>query len=391
MNHLARIATLQQALAAHGLEGAVLAFSRDIYYYTGLALPAWLLVRQGDWRLFLRRGLETLPEACPLDKERISAGLNLAQACAQVFPGAGQGRKIGLELDLLTVLEGKRYQAALGSRELVDVTPLVMAQRLVKDPEELACLEAACAVMALGHQAALKALRPGVSELAWAAAIENAQRLAGHQGVYFLRQADVLMGRGPAASGPHLVQNSGTIFTVTGVGLHPSLPAGPSARCLEPGDLALADIPSCVGGYHGDMSRMYALGTPPAGARELCWALQEISDGLLDGLRPGMAGQEACQLAHGLAGRLGLADSFQRLPSGLAIHYIGHGVGLELNEPPLITPKNPAPLQAGMTLALELHMLHPAGYLLKLEDTMHLTNQGGRLLTTEGRSLNEVQ
>ncbi|MBI5523307.1 MAG: aminopeptidase P family protein [Desulfarculus sp.] len=385
-----RLTALQGSLRENNLAGAVLAFSRDVYYYTGLALPAWLMVRPDDWRLFLRRGLETLPGDCPVENGRITAGLDLAGACAQFFPGLGAGEKVGLELDMLSMLEGRRYQKALGARELVNVSPLVMDMRLVKDLGEVASLERACAALAAGHQAALMALHEGVTELEWAAAIENAQRLAGHQGVFFFRQPDVLMGRGPVASGPHLTRTTGTVFTATGAGLHPSLPAGPSARTLEPGDLVLADIPACLEGYHADMSRMHALGEPPAGAAELCDALRQISDGWLAGLRPGMTCQEACQIAHDLAAGLGLADAFQRLPSGAIIPYVGHGVGLELNEPPLITPRNPARLAAGMTLALELHLLHPGGFLLKLEDTLHLTERGGRLLTREGRGLNLV-
>lgn len=390
MDHTHRIATLQEALRDQGLSGAVLAFSRDVYYYTGLALPSWLMVRPDGWRLFLRRGPETLPDHCPVESARITAGLDLATACARFFPGAGQGEKIGLELDMLSVLEGRRYQKALGAREMVNVSPLVMAQRLVKDPGEVACLEGACAALAAGHRAALTALRPGVSELQWAAVIENAQRRAGHLGVFFFHQRDVLMGRGPVASGPGLSRTTGTVFTATGLGLHPALPAGPSARIIQPGDLVLCDIPACREGYHADMSRMYALGDPPAGSAELCAALREIGDGLLAGLRPGMACAEACRLALDLAAGLGLDDAFQRLPSGAAIPYVGHGLGLELNEPPLITPRNPAVLLEGMTLALELHLMHPGGFLLKLEDTMVLTAQGGRLLTTQGRGLNRA-
>ncbi|MFH1035363.1 MAG: Xaa-Pro peptidase family protein [Pseudomonadota bacterium] len=390
MNHAPRIALLQQALAERGLAGAILIYSRDVYYYSGLALPAWLMVRPDDWRLFLRRGLETLPADCPLAPERISAGLDMSAARAAMFPGPGQGHKIGLELDMLPVLEARRWQKALGAREMVDVSPLVLAQRLLKDPGEVASLERACGALAAGHAAALRNLRPGLSELEWAAAIEQAQRLAGHLGVFFFRQADVLMGRGPVASGPGLTRTTGTVFTATGAGLHPCLPAGPSARHLQVGDLALTDIPACLEGYHADMSRMYALGDPPAQAAELCAALTEIGDGIIAGLRPGLTCGQACQMAHDLAGGLGLGESFQRLPSGAAISYIGHGLGLELNEPPLITPQNPARLAGGMTLALELHLMHPAGYLLKLEDTLHLDQGGARLLTPQGRGLNRV-
>lgn len=389
--HPQRLARLQAALKEQGLAGAVISNSRDVYYYTGVALPAWLLVRHDDYRLSLRRGLEALAyldSTCTLDEGCLVAEGRLERACSLLFSGPGQGEKIGAELDLIPMATGLELMKALGGRQLADVTPLVMAQRVVKDQGEIASLEKACAAVQAGHRAGLAALRPGLSELELAVAIESAQRLAGHLGTYFLRQFDVLMGGGPVASGPNLGRITGTVFTLTGVGLHSSLPGGPSLRALQPGDLAETDIPACVEGYHADQSRMYGLDPLPEGTDEVYAGLRAISDRLLAELRPGLTCAQACQLADQAAQDLGLEKSFQRFPNGSKAHYIGHGVGLELNEPPVLAAKSQTPLQENMTLALELHMLHPQGLLMKLEDTFVLTAQGGRNLTPQGRRVN---
>ncbi len=390
MDYDKQVAELQGSLSDAGLAGAVLSWSRDVYYYTGVATPAWLMARPDDYRLFLRRGAEHARAACGLDPACLREESRLTRACAAMFPGAGAGEKIGAELDILNLGEAAALQRALGGRELSDLTPLVLAQRMVKEPGEVAAVEAACAATAAGHRAALAALRPGLTELELAAAIEHAQRLAGHQGVYFFRQTDVLMANGPVASGPDVARMTGTVFTATGVGLHPSLPAGPSRRALAPGELALTDIPACVEGYHADQTRMYALASAPAAAWEMCGGLRELSDALMAALRPGMTCVQACALADELARAAGLGGNFQRFPGGAKAHYIGHGVGLELNEPPVISTRNPTRLAAGMTLALELHLNGPEGLFVKLEDTVHLEAGGARLLTGPGRGLNEA-
>lgn len=73
--------------------------------------------------------------------------------------------------------------------------------------------------------------------------------------------------------------------------------------------------------------------------------------------------------------------------SGAHAHFVGHGVGLELNEPPLIARNHGAVLQAGMVLTLEMHLMEPEGHTLKLEDTLHIRPDGGELLTSSPREL----
>jgi Xaa-Pro aminopeptidase len=261
---------------------------------------------------------------------------------------------------------------------------------MVKNPSEVNSIRKACSAIHSGHLAAASVLRPGITELELAAAVENAQRVAGHEGCFFLRSTDFVMSRGPLASGPNLRHTSGTLYTLTGTGLSSAVPTGPSRRIIEPFDLVLIDIPTCVEGYHADQSRMYAAGRAPSRAKDLFEELREVADHIIQNMRPGITVRDLFNDAFSHAESIGLKDSFMRFDNGSRAHFIGHGVGLEINEPPLLSANSDVLLLPGMTLALELHLMEPEAYTVKLEDTLHITEMGADFLTLSPRLLIEV-
>ncbi len=387
MKSAARIKHLQEAIRERRLAGAILFYSRDIYYYTGTSQPAYLVVRPDDYRLLVSRGHDIALGESDLEPGRILDGRKPQDLMAPQFPGPGTGEQVGTELDLLTVPQANFLSRALGSRSLVDISPEVLRQRMVKDGEEIESISRACAAIHAGHEAALAGLKAGMSELELAALVELAQRLAGHEGCFFMRATDLVMSRGPLASGPNLRHTSGTLFTLSGVGLSRAVTTGPSRRRIEHGDLVLVDIPACIDGYHGDQSRTYAVGRAPAKASDLFLKLKEVADHLIGSLRPGLTNGEAFALSQDRAAALGLEKSFLAFASGAKAHFVGHGIGLELNEPPLLARNGATVLKEGMALAIEMHLMEPDGLTMKLEDTVQLTSGGARLLTLSPREL----
>jgi Xaa-Pro dipeptidase len=115
-----------------------------------------------------------------------------------------------------------------------------------------------------------------------------------------------------------------------------------------------------------------------------------VADHLLANLRPGMTSGQAFALAQAQAVALGLGEAFMAFASGAKAHFVGHGVGLELNEPPLLAQNSATVLKEGMVLALEMHVMEPDGLTLKLEDTVHLTARGTQPLTLSPRELTVV-
>ena len=157
-----RINRLQEAIRDRGLAGAILFYSRDIYYYTGTSQPAYLVVLPDDYRLLIRRGYDLARRESGLEDERIQDGRKPQAMMARLFPGPGTGEKVGTELDMLTVPHAQSLSRALGGRQLVDLSPAVLQQRMVKDAEEIESIKKACAAIQAGHLATrlLPAPRP---------------------------------------------------------------------------------------------------------------------------------------------------------------------------------------------------------------------------------------
>jgi Xaa-Pro aminopeptidase len=370
------------------MAGAILFHSRDVFYYTGTAQPAYLVVLPDDYSLYIRRGYEIACRECFLPAERVVDAKSFDASLRSLFPGPGTGEKIGVEMDLITLSQAQSLKKALGDREFADVSGIVLEQRMTKDPAEVGCIRKACAAIHAGHHAAMACLRPGLTELELTAAIEYAQRLAGHEGCFFMRAPEFVMSRGPLASGPNLRETSGTLFALSGVGLSSAIPTSASRRIMEQGDLVLVDIPACIEGYHGDQSRTYSVGAASQKAKEMFGKIREIADTIIRAMVPGAPCSELFRLAHAKAEELGEGDDFLRFASGARAHFIGHGIGLEINEPPVMTAGSKVALKDGMVLALELHLLEAEGLAMKLEDTILVTGKGVEILTESPRELN---
>lgn len=388
-----RIHCLQEILKDDGVTGGILFHSRDVCYYTNTAQPSYLAIRPDEYMLFVRRGYDIAVAESWLDAGRIVNERSLEKIIQTMFPGPGfPGEKIGTELDLLTIPQARALNRSFNGRKLADISHHILRQRMIKDEREVQSIRKGCAAVHSGHLAAVSALRPGVTELELAAAVENAQRVAGHEGCFFLRSSDFVMSRGPLASGPNLRHTSGTLYTLSGTGLSSAVPTGPSRRIINDRDLVLIDIPACIEGYHADQSRMYAVGETPPRVAVLFEKLREVADHTIRNMQPGIVLKDLFHEALSKAGSIGLKDSFMRFDNGSRAHFIGHGIGLEINEPPLLSATSDIVVSPGMTIALELHLMEPDAdeYTLKLEDTLHITETGAEILTLSPRLLIEV-
>jgi len=387
--HLERIAGLRAALARAGMDIALLWQSRDLLYYTGSTEPGMLAVWAGGEHLFVRGSLERVAQASGLPADRLTPERDHGRifSVTRDLAGLGDQAVVGGELDLTPVNWFRQWQALMPGWEWRDATPLVLAQRMIKDAGEIAAMTHACAVAEAGQRAALAALAEGISELELAAAVEDAQRRAGHEGEFFMRLPDFFMARGMVASGEGFADNTGVALSITGQGLSPAVPAGPSRRPVRRGQPVLLDIPAQVNGYHADFARSYLVGEPDETLRRADAALGQIFVIMAESIRPGQTWADCYHQAFAEARRLGAGDGFQALPGGKVLPYIGHGVGLELNEPPLVGPRNQGPVQSGVVLAMEMHLLLDQGRGLKFEDMLVVEDEGGRYLSTIPRRL----
>jgi Xaa-Pro aminopeptidase len=386
-----RINTLQAEIRKGGLDAALLVYSRDILYYTGTAQPSCLLVTPDDYTLYVRSGFEFAVQEVFIGREKLFEERRLEKVLAGALSRlGGEPVKIGTELDILTAEQCEALRKACPGVNFVNISPVTLEQRKVKEPGEIDRLRRACAAIHAGHEAVLETLREGVTELELAAAVENAHRLAGHEGIFFIRLPDFFMSRGPIGAGPNLARVSGVVYTITGAGMSPAVPAGPSRRAIGRGETVIVDIPTLVEGYHADQTRTYCIGKAGKAIHALYDDLQAVADHIIGTIRPGMRGCDVYQMAKLKADDLGRSAEFQSFGKGRSSRIIGHGIGLELNEPPILSGFDSSLIPEGCVVALDMHMMTEGGGVVKLEDMIHVCSSGNEILTKTPRRLFEL-
>jgi len=390
MGHENRVKILQQKIRELELFGALLFYSRDVLYYTGTAQPSYLVVLPQEYFLFVRSGFEFAVNDVFIPREKIREERKLENVYRKVFPKSPANKKIGIELDILTAEQFSKFKLIFFGYEFVNISPMVLEQRKRKDASEIEKIKEACEAMDMGHKAVLSTLKEGCTELELAAAVENAHRLAGHEGIFFMRQPDFFMSRGPISSGPNLSKFSGVVYSITGVGLSPAVPAGPSRRNISKGDLVVVDIPTLVKGYHADQTRTYILGMASKKVQNMYDYMREIADHLIENICPGMKCSEIFQMAVDKAEVRKVADAFLNFGGGKKSHMIGHGIGLECTEPPIISKYDHSEVSENYVMGLEMHMYRKDVGVVKVEDVILITNSGNEILTKSPRHLFEL-
>ncbi len=337
------------------------------------------------------RGLDRVLEETCLDTDRISSGKGYKDAKEWLKTRKIEQGTLGMELDILPATQYFQVSELFSEFGIIDISGLILEQRKTKDPQEIESTREACRIVHEGHLRILDVLREGMTELELSSEIEDAHRKAGHEGLYFIRQADFFMGLGPLASGVNLSKIAGKIQSITGVGLSPSIPIGASTKTINKGDMIVVDIPTHYRGYHADQSRTYVLGDPPDICRTMYDGMKEIADQIIEMLRPGISCDDLYKKAIKVAEEIGMSSYFMRLGvDPKKVPFIGHGVGLEVNEPPLLGKNNHEVLEEGMIIALELEMSASIGEVVKLEDTILITSDGVEVLTITPRDLHKV-
>lgn len=390
MENRNRIKLLQYKIKEQKLCGALLFYSRDVFYYTGTAQPSYLVILPDDYFLFVRSGVEFALNDVFIDKDKVRDERRLEVIYRELFSKSQTNKRIGTELDILPADQFYGFKKIFSDHDFVDVSPVVLEQRKRKDTSEIDKIKEACDTIDMGHKAVLTTLREGVTELEVSAAVENAHRLAGHEGIFFIRQPDFFMSRGPISSGVNLFKISGVVYTITGVGLSPSVPAGPSRRKILKGDLLIVDIPTLVAGYHADQTRTYILGKANEKVKAMYSGLKEIADFLIERIKPGMKCSEIYKMAIEKSEELKVADAFLNFGGGKKSSLIGHGIGIELNEPPILSMYNHSEVSDDCVVALDMHTMDENVGVAKLEDVILITHNGNRILTKSPRELFEI-
>jgi len=363
MDHLRRIGQLRRKMTRARLPGVIVTHLPDVRYLCGFTgSSAAMAVTRRAASLFTD-GRYTAQAAEEVKGARVeivssSPAVNAVQWLA-AQTGVGFA---GFDPAWTTVAELSRWRAELPSRFRRTflsalAAPLVEPLRMVKDEDELTIMIEAAFLGCKLFEQILGFIRPGLAEFEVAAELEHQARLLGAEGMSF----ETIVASGVRSAHPH--------GRATG------------ARLPRRGFLTL-DFGIIREGYCSDMTRTVHLGTPTANERNAYAAVLEAQESAVAAVTAGVSCGEVDEAARGVLRRAGLAEAFS--------HSTGHGVGLEIHEPPRIGAGQAIRLLAGMVVTIEPGVYLPGQFGIRIEDMVAVTRTGGQVLTPAPKALIEL-
>jgi Xaa-Pro aminopeptidase len=358
MDYAGRQKTLQETLDREELDGFVTTNPANLRYLCGYSGSNGLLLFLAGRRVFFTDGRYTQQAHEEIKSARVViARMPLLQKAAKII-GKLSSAAIGFESDLTTVATAAQMKQLVHRRiEWKPTSGLIMRQRMIKDREELKLIRDAVRLGAKVYRQAAKAIRPGRSEVEVAGKLEYAARQAGADGMSF--------------------------ETIVAGGKRGALPHGrASMQPIPRRGFVVVDSGVILRGYCSDMTRTVHVGR--AGRVERSWyeAVLEAQLVGIDAVRPGVTAAEVDEATRLVLRKAKLDRYFT--------HSTGHGVGLEIHEPPRLGKNQAERLAPGMVITIEPGIYVPGKSGVRIEDMVVVTEKGCEVLTPVTKELIEV-
>jgi Xaa-Pro dipeptidase len=381
-----RLRRFAAALAEDGLDGAVITQSTDLAYLTGTNQQAHLVVpARGEPRLAVRRTLERARTESPLayiDPLPSLSGLGGVLRAA----GLGPGAEVGFELDVLPAARYLGYVRRLEGFQVGDCSAAIRRVRAVKSTWELERMRRAAEQVRLAAEAVPGMLAEGAVESKVQLEVEKVLREAGHQGQLRFRGFNQEMHYGQVLGGPSGAVPGYSDSPLCGPGPNAVLGKGPDHAVLRRGDPVIVDLVGGHDGYLADQTRTFSVGPLAGDLRDAYDAAVRILRSVEERIAPGTAPSELFLHAETLAGDAGLGEHFMGHGDG-RVRFLGHGVGMEIDELPVLAPGFDEPLQVGHVIAVEPKFVFPGRGAVGIENMYAVTEGGREQMTTASEEL----
>jgi len=370
-----RVSRLQERLSATGVHAALLLMPVDIYYFSGTRQNSALWIpAEGQPILLVRKSLSRARADSPLDDIRPFPSSRELPALL------GEGLSvIGMTFDAVPVQQHAFYTKVLPGKSFVDISMIVRELRSVKSPDEIGQLRKCAALLSSVIAQVPQFLTAGMRELDLAAEIEYRLRKAGHEGLLRMRafNQEIFAGMAVSAGATTYGFFDGP---VTGKGLSSASPQGASLDPVRTNEPVLIDVPCVVNGYIIDMTRIFVIGALDPELQRAFDLSLEIQEAVRLAMVPGAVSEEIYRMAAGMAEKAGLGGNFMGMP-GEQSRFVGHGIGLEIDELPVLAQGFTMPLQAGQVVAVEPKFVIPGKGAIGIENTFVVTANGGERLS----------
>ena len=375
-----RIRRIQTELVQNDIGGAFIVQRVDLFYFSGTAQNGFLYIPcEGAPLLFVK---QYLPRATRESSIANITGIgSIKDIPGLIADFHGKLPEImGFELDVLPVNDFEFYRTLFKIKSCVDASGLILKVRQVKSPWEIRQMDVTARMTARTFEYMKDIIREGLTEMEFSALFEMFARTIGHAGGVRVRNYQtegypwhVLSGK--TGGMPGMLDSP-----ASGEGTSAAFPAGAGYKKLCKNEPIMVDLASVLNGYHMDETRMFAIGPLPRKAMDACLATIEIHDAVLERVRPGVSLESLYDFSVKRAEKLGYAENYLGIP-GYQVTFIGHGIGLELVEPPFIARNRKDGLKKGMVFALEPKMVFENEFSAGVESVFQVTDKGARLIS----------
>jgi hypothetical protein len=374
---------IQQAMRQEEADGCLLTMNMNLYYVSGQVFNGYFyLPAEGRPYWFVKR--LTVPETNqvhvirkPEQMPDFFRNLNLAMP-----------RKLLLEADELSYNEYIRLQHVFRAEATGNASALIRRIRMIKTPWEIEQMR----ISARKHEAVYREIpacyRPGMRDIELQIEIEKRMRVYGSLGYFraFGSNMDIFMGS--LLAGENAGEPSPFDFALGGAGMHASGPLGANGTLLREGTTVMADMSGNYTAYQTDMTRVFSIGKLPDRAYRVHRVALEIQARMERMAKPGVPCAELYRDALAMAGQEGLEDCF--MGTHLQAKFVGHGIGLEINELPVLTTRSKDILQPGMTFAFEPKFVLAGIGAVGIENTFLVTDSGVEKMTLLDENIIEL-
>lgn len=365
---------IQQNMSDIHADGLLICDNVNLYYVSGRIFRGYCYIPvKGEPIFFVRRplGLNGTQVVYIRKPEEIGEYL---QKNGIAFPD-----KLLLESDSISYSDYKRYETIFTPKEVLNGTALLRRCRSIKTPYEIDLIRRSGKLHAKAYETIPSLYRKGMTDVEFSIELEHECRKLGSLGIFRIFGQSMEIFMGSVLAGDNADTPSPYDFAMGGAGLDVSLPVGCNGTVLTEGMSLMVDMGGNFTGYMTDMTRTYAIGS----VQELALKAHETSIAIHQAIaakaRPGVAAKDLYELAAEMANHAGLSDYFMghRQKAG----FIGHGVGIEINEAPVLAPRSRDILAEGMVFALEPKFVIPGTGALGIENTYVVTADGVEKLT----------
>lgn len=382
-----RAFALQQRMRQEGIEGALLIQRADTLYFSGTAQNVHVYIpREGRpvvlaYRDFARAQEESSWGVIPL--QGLSKIPDFIRGAGLTLP-----KVLGFEFDVLPVNHFERYRRLFPGTDFRDISPLIKSQRALKSEWEVQRLEEAARIFPQVLRYAQEMVRPGMSEVELESLLEGKARELGHEGFVRVRDFDMEFHWCWVIAGARAAALGSFNGALTGRGVSIEFPLGASREPIQEGEAVIIDLVTVTNGYMADQTRILALKNLSPTLKEAHAAALEVEERLRRALVPGrIVGEIYAEILAWVQDHTPYSNHFMGYGQS-RVPFLGHGVGLELDEQPTISKGSQAVLQPGMVIAIEPKFVFPDFGAVGVEDTVVVEGpEGARYLCPAARDI----